>query len=465
MAYGQKRGKHWYVYVKQSDGKYRPYSKHPGSGQRWSTKKAAVDWGREEESRINSGTWVDPRKGETTWDQLWEMWVDYIDVDENTLDTYESLWATHVQPRYGQHAIGRAAAAEINGWLKRLAAGTEETGPPGRRRTRAYSPRTIQAIRTLMKTMLADAADPDGLNLVARNALAAAGRSNRGRRAARVQATVRPKLHATHEQVLAAAVNMHQLVGPGSVAGMGAFLRVLTAAWMGIRPGESAALDQGDCLVSGSSRPVITVSDDEGTWEERRKQQPRLKYPKSGHGRTLVAPLGLAALLAAWFAFLGDGAVVAFPTHEGERWRRSRWGELWAQAATGGILTLRGPTNYAEAGTYVLERAVPRLEFKGLRRVHNTWLTELGTPDVVRTHRLGHAMDDDMQAAYSLVSPRLEAQMLAGLQELWVEAFRGYAGIAALGIVARFAPEQAADSRRVLAAARVREIGPGSSGL
>lgn len=450
MAYTQKRGKHWTVYVKLPTGKYRPYSKHPGTGQRWATKKAALDWGREEEARINAGTWVDPRNGETTWDQWWKQWYESVDIDENTADTYKRLYDTHVGPRYGALPIGKANAAEVDAWLKEMRSGTVETGPPQRRRTYAYAPRTTQAIRTLMKTMLGDAAEAA---MIGRNPLETRRSASRGRRATRVQPHVRPKLGATPEQVLAAAVNMHQVVGPGSPAGIGAFLRTLTAGWMGLRPGESAALDRTNCWLTHGPTPVINVDDTVGNWEERDGQPPRLKYPKGGKGRDLVAPLGLAALIAAWLAHR-ERETVVYPGPDGERWRRRHWDYRWEQAAAGGILALRGPTRHAPAGTYVLERAAPGLEFKGLRRVHNVWLTELGVPDVVRAHRLGHAMDDDMQAAYSLVSPTLEAQMLTGLQELWVRAFRGYAGIAALGIIAQFAPEQAAASRRALSAVR-----------
>lgn len=446
MAYAQKRGKHWTVYVKLPTGKYRPYSKHPGTGQRWTGKKAAVDWGREEETRINAGTWVDPRKGETTWDAWWADWIASLDVDENTADTYTRLYDTHVGPRYGERPIGKTVAAEVEAWLKELRAGTVETGPPGRRRTRAYSPRTAQAIRTLMKTILADAADQ---GMIARNPLEVRRSSSRGRRVDRVQPHVRPKLGATAQQVLAAAVNMHQVVGPGSEAGMGAFVRVLTAAWTGMRPGETAALARHNCRLNAAGAPVITVDPQHGTWEERDGVPPRLKYPKGGLGRDLLAPLGLAALLAAWLAHRGSDPIV-YPNPDGERWRRDHWDYRWNQAANGGVLTLRGPTRHAAAGTYILERATPGVEFKGLRRIHNVWLTELGVPDVVRAHRLGHAMSDDMQAAYSLVSATLEAQMLTGLQELWADAFAGYAGIAALGIIAQFAPEQAAASRSAL---------------
>ncbi len=464
MAYTQKRGKYWYVYVKLADGKYRPYSKHPGTGQHWTNKKAALDWGRDEETRINAGSWVDPRKGETTWDAWWSEWIAALDVDENTADTYTRLYRTHVGPRYGTQSIGKANAAEIDAWLKQLRAGTIETGPPERRRTYAYAPRTVQAIRTLMKTMLGDAADPAHA-LIQRSPLETRRSATRGRRVDRKQPNVRPKLYAAPEQVLAAAVNMHQIVGPGSLPGIGAFLRVLTAGWMGVRPGESAALDRRDYQPARhGAAPTISVDPGAGTWEERDGHAPRLKYPKGGEGRILVAPLGLAALLTAWTAHLvaqrGEQWQIMFPGHDGERWRRRRWSEVWNDAARGGLLALKGPTPYAAAGEYILERAVPGLEFKGLRRAHNIWLEEIGSPDVVRAHRLGHAMSDDMQAAYSLVSPTLEAQMLAGLQELWVQAFRGYAGIAALGIIARFAPDHAAGARSAIGLTSRVAIGP-----
>lgn len=442
MAYTQKKGKTWNVYVKQPDGRYRSYSKPPNTADRFTTKNAALNWGREEESRVNSGSYVDPRGAETPWDDWWTKWIAANDVDEATVAFYTDLWRVHIQPRYGPRPIGATDSAEVDAWLKALRAGEVETGPPNRRRQRVYAPRTTEAIRKLMKLMLGDATTARP-KLLDSNPLEQRRAANRGRRVDRVKArqTVRPKLGAEPEQVLAAAVNMHLVVGPGTLAGIGAFMRVLTAGWMGMRPGEQAALGRLACAGLGRPTPVVVVDPDEGNYEELAGEDPRLKAPKGGDGRLVVAPVGYAALLAAWLEYNQGPAV--FPGPEHERWHRRRWDYRWQQAAAGGVLSLRGPGRAGAAGEYVLERATPGLEFKGLRRVHNVWLTELGVPDIARTHRLGHAMSDEMQSAYSLVSATLERQLLAGLQEYWVRAFSGFAGVAALGIIGQFCPPYA----------------------
>lgn len=441
MPYPQKKGKTWYVYVRQPDGKHKCYSKPPGTRDRFTTRAACMSWGHEEEKRANSPAYVDPRGAETKWDEWWVRWVAANDVDEATAKFYSDLWRVHIQPRYGHLPIGATDSAEVDAWLKALRAGEVETGPADGRRQRRYAPRTTEGIRKLMKLMLGDATTVRP-KLLDTNPLDQRRAANRGRRVDHVKArqTVRPKLGAEPEQVLAAAVNMHLVVGPGTLTGIGAFMRVLTAGWMGMRPGEQAALDRGACRM-GLATPVVNVHPDEGNYEELAGEEPRLKAPKGGDGRLLVAPAGYAALLAAWLEF-HKGAVV-FPGPEHERWHRRRWDYRWNQAAAGGVLSLRAPGRAGAAGEYVLERAAPGLEFKGLRRVHNVWLTELGVSDIARTHRLGHAMSDEMQSAYSLVSATLERQLLAGLQEYWTRAFAGFAGVAALGIIAQFSPQYA----------------------
>jgi hypothetical protein len=469
MAYPQKFGKVWYVYV-NLPGRTTPkcISRDPETGTQWTTKTAAREWGREYEAKAKKPQWVDPERGLTTWDQLWEKWNPHgegdlvTSVDDRTADDYTDLYECHISPRYGGKPIGETLSTEVDGWLAKMRAGTVETGRKDRRRTYKYSPRTTNAIRTLMNTMLTDAVEAQ---LLKTNPLyTQRNRGTRGKRVDRVQPEVRPKLGVTPEQALAAAVNIHHVVGPGTVAGMGAFLRVLTAGWSGARPGETAALDAGDCRVA-TTLPTLCVDDEAGNLEERTGQVPRLKNPKSGKGRDLVIPQGLAALLLAWIEYLDgqpkypDG--IMFPDHEGERWKRRYWSRRWNKAAEGGMLALRGSNQWVVAGEYVLERAQPGLEFKGLRRGWNVWATERQIPEIARVHQLGHAMNDEMQATYSQMSAVLEAQMRSAFQDAWTEAFRGYAGIAALGIVAQFSRGAAGDTVRGVLPMQLRAL-PGS---
>lgn len=448
MAYTQKKGKFHYAYVKTPDPSkpagytYRCYTRDPDSGEHWTTKTAAKNWAVEREILVNKRNWVDPALGKMTWDAFWAKWSEAIDVEPSTRRGYTDNYRNHIGPRFGGDAIGETDPSEVDLWLRMLRDGQVETGAEGRRRTRKHLPGTVNKIRMQMRLMLQDAA---AWKLLDTNPLPPRTSPHRGRRAAKTtranQDGHRPKLLATPEQVLAAAVNMHHVLGPGTLAGMCGFMRVITAGWTGMRPGEQAALDRGNCRLHWAP-PTIVVDDDYGNWDETRGIKPELKAPKGGVGRDVLLAPGYAAVLAAWLAFV-DGDVVfpdPAPEHPGERWLRHNWNYRWGQASRGGVLTLKQPGSIAPAGDYVLERAAPGLEYKGLRRVANIWMTERGIPEVARSKQLGHAMDSAMQAAYSEMSARLQRMLVAVLQELWVEAFSGYPGVAALEIIRQFAP-------------------------
>jgi hypothetical protein len=448
MAYTQKKGKYWYAYVKTPDStkpdghRYKCYTKDPESGTHWTTKTAAKNWAVEHEIQVNKRNWIDPALGKMTWDQFWSKWSDAIDVEPSTRLGYTSNYDNHIGPKFGETAIGTTDPAEVDQWLRLLRDGKVETGVEDRRRTRTHLPDTVNKIRMQMRLMLQDAV---AWKLLDVNPLPPRTSPHRGRRAAKAgranQNGRRPKLLATPEQVLGAAVNMHQVLGPDTLAGFTGFMRVLTAGWTGMRPGEQAALDRKNCHLDWPL-PTITVDDEEGSWDETRGMKPELKAPKGGIGRDVLLAPGYSAVLAAWLEYLDSEVVFPDPepAHPGERWLRHNWNYRWGQASRGGILTLKTPGSIAPAGDYVLERATPGLEYKGLRRVNNVWMTERGVPEVARSKQLGHAMDSAMQAAYSEMSVRLQQMLVTVLQELWVEAFTGYPGVAALEIIRRFAP-------------------------
>lgn len=442
MAYTQKRGKYYYVYVKTPDAtksegfRYQCYTKDPETSAHWTTKTAAKNWGVEREIQVNKKGWIDPALGRMTWDSLWAKWSAAIDVEPSTRVGYASNYANHIGPRFGAQPIGETDPAEVDEWLRLLRDGKVETGAPERRRTRTHLPDTVGKIRMQMRLMLQDAVT---WKILDANPLPQRDSPHRGRRSVRAtrSATRRPKLLATPAEVLGAAVNMHTLLGAGTVAGMAGFMRILTAGWTGIRPGEQAALEARNCHPAARP-PRLTVDPDQGNWDETRGMNPELKAPKGGVGREVILGPGYAAVLAAWLAF--HDADIVFPEHDGERWLRHNWNYRWGQASRGGVFALAQPGSILSAGEYVLERAAPGLEYKGLRRVCNMWLTEQGIPEVARAKQLGHAMSDTMQAAYSEMSVRLEQMLMAALQELWVEAFSGYPGGAALEIIRQFAP-------------------------
>ena len=385
-----------------------------------------------------------------TWDELWDKWIAAITVEPATEKWYVSNYECHIGPRYGDKPIDETEPNDVDDWLAALRAGAVVTGRPGSRRTYPYKKRSTDGIRMQMSLMLDDAIGR--WKLLDANPLKVKRSPMRGKRVDRVQQDSRPKPVATPERVLAAAVNMHEVVGPGTLAGMAAFMRVLTAGWTGIRPGEQSALAVAGCRPSAKV-PKLIVDDRKGNYEELPHQEPRLKAPKGGDGREVLLNIGYAALLAAWLRYI-DGPVV-FPDDAGERWRHSTWGYWWYKARDGGRVTLRieRPDGSRGLDRRELLPAAAGVEYKGLRRIHNVWLTEAGVPDVARSHRLGHGMSDPLQAAYSEVSEILETQLLAALQAMWVEAFAGYAGPAGLEVIRQFAPRfgMGAASRQAIA--------------
>lgn len=417
MAYPEKRSGGWTVRVlvgkhpETGADSYRRISKDPMTGEPFPTKNSALLYGRDLEAEIRTGTWVDPRRGETTWNQWWDAWITSQDIDEGTVAYYTSLYDNHIGPRWGETTLGATRGIDVTTWLKDLRNGTVETGPPGKRRMRKYAPRTPEGIRKQMSLMLDDAVAE---TMLVRNVLRIEARSRmRGRRTNRVKPQMRPKLHVEPADVVAIAVQAHAIAGPV------AFVRTMLAAWTGLRPGEQAAIERGNCKAA-ERNPRIIVDEEIGAIREYVKGPVQFGPPKGGLGRDVLLSASLAILLDDWQVGL-TGAYL-LPGVNGDVWRRREWNERWRPACDGKHELKRVGRRFEALATWQYVPIVTGLEFKGLRRAHNMWLTEDDVPEVVRAHRLGHAMSDEMQAAYSLVSKTLEKKLLEALERRWNEA-------------------------------------------
>lgn len=416
MAYPEKRPGGWTVRVKvgvhPDTGKdvYRRISKDPATGKPFPTKNTAKTYGQDLEAEMRAGTWVDPRRGETTWNQWWDAWITSQDIDDGTVVFYTSLYTNHIGPRWGDTPLGETRGVDITTWLKDLRDGTAETGPAGKRRNRKYGPRTTEGIRKQMRLMLDDAVAEA---MLTRNVLQIEARSRmRGRRTNRVRPQTRPKLHVEPDDVIAIAVQLHGIAGPV------AFVRTLLAGWTGLRPGEQAAIERGNCK-SAERKPRIVVDEDKGAIREYAKGPVEFGPPKGGVGREVLLSPSLALLLDDWLKAV---KMYLLPGPNGPVWRRREWNERWRIGCDGKHEIKRVGRQFETLDTWQWPPIVSGLEFKGLRRAHNVWLTEDGVPEVVRAHRLGHAMSDEMQAAYSLVSASMERELLHSLERRWNEA-------------------------------------------
>jgi hypothetical protein len=142
MAYAEKRGKGpapWRV-------KYRLPSGIETSESGFETKAAALTWGRDQEARIREGRWTDPNAGKLTLGGWIDRWLAMQDVGISTVDHRDYLIRRFIRPAWGDTQLHSLSTEEITQW---------ENGLPART---GISPRTARAARTLLGTILGDAA-------------------------------------------------------------------------------------------------------------------------------------------------------------------------------------------------------------------------------------------------------------------------------------------------------------------
>lgn len=69
----------------------------------------------------------------------------------------------------------------------------------------------------------------------------------------------------------------------------------------------------------------------------------------------------------------------------------------------------------------------PGLTFRGLRHSHNSWMIDDDVPEIVRSRRLGHHLDNRLVETYSHVSGDVQRRLLTKLEQRWHAATRATA--------------------------------------
>jgi len=139
MAYAEKRGTLWRARWLGPDGTTESMPGFP-------TRKAAEDYGRDQEAAIRNNTYVDPRAGQITLTEWVNMWFPAQDLELNTLSTYKYLIEVHILPTFGGWSL-RALKLQPEAvalWKKQIVA-------------RGYTRRTARGARSTLATILADA--------------------------------------------------------------------------------------------------------------------------------------------------------------------------------------------------------------------------------------------------------------------------------------------------------------------
>lgn len=256
------RPSQWRAGYRGADGR-----EHSSSFER---KVDAERWLREQEWKLDRGTWVDPSAGNVPLREYADEWLATRILKPKTMEGYRSLLRSRILPTLGDYLLSKITRADVRIWVAEM---VEE----------GLSASRIEQARSLLASMFRQAVD-DGL--VGRNpAVGVATPRKKPRR----------QRFLTPDQVedLAAACESRQ-------DGSGDLVRFL--AWSGLRWGEAVALrwenvnvERRRVRVRRSATEVggRLVEGDPKTHEHRTVIVPRYVLPQQQtKGRVFTAPKG-----------------------------------------------------------------------------------------------------------------------------------------------------------------------------
>jgi integrase len=136
LASAEKRGGLWRARWLRPDG-----SKDGESG--FESKKAALEYARDQESDIRKGSWVDPRLAKTMLGAWVNIWYPAQDLEPSTLENYKYYIEVHILPMFSEREMRSLTPEEVATWEKDILA-------------RGYSCRTARDARTLLAVILND---------------------------------------------------------------------------------------------------------------------------------------------------------------------------------------------------------------------------------------------------------------------------------------------------------------------
>ncbi len=267
MAYAEKRGNLWRARWRAPDGKL---DSKPG----FRTRKAAEDYGSDQEAAIRNHTYVDPRAGLITLTEWVNQWYPALDLELTTLSNYRYLIEVHILPVFGHRSLASLTREEIATWETQLM-------------HNGYSRRTASDARSMLITILTDAI-PRYIQV--NPAERKRGKGRKGlRRIARKERG--EKAWATPLQALLMAERCAALSGRETD-----FVMVLTVAYTGTRWSEVIGLPP-ECVHSGRIDINWKLYELNGKFYKG--------APKDGSMRPADLPPFLGLLLAEYLARMG----------------------------------------------------------------------------------------------------------------------------------------------------------------
>lgn len=439
MAYAEKRGTGktpWRARYKRPDGTL-------GSEPGFRTKKAAEDWGEDQEAAIRAGRWQDPEKARTPLRDFAPLWMAAQKVAPATVIKRQRLLTRHLLPAFGDVKL-----YEINIFTAR-AWGNKQT----------CSPTTVNHALTLLSMILTGAADA--------GYLLANPMYGRRRQTDRAEHDVTQQQGSVaheepDEEVWAQPEDAYRLYRRlGGVEG----LMVLSACYTGLRWGELAGLHRSNALLTRKDeldgkpfeRTVLRVDPKVGSlhevefalspeeraawheqedrrleecqakgWKANRRKEPKgqvrlyLGPPKN---RTSAREVDLPPFLVElWRQHLDSWPhEYAFSTNSGQWWRRGNYSRVLRPAADGrkSIGVKRG-----FAGRSEWKAILPGFTMRGARHTADTWMKEDRVDRALRFKMQGWAVTGDIEGVYEHVTPQMRKERLDALQARWERGVR-----------------------------------------
>jgi integrase len=138
VSYAEKRGNLWRARWRSPSG---ALESKPG----FTSRKAAENYGRDQEAAIRNHTYVDPQAGQLSLTDWVNRWYPALDLEPTTLSNYRYQIEVNILPDFGHRALASLTPEEIAAWEMRL---TTERG---------YARRTAHDARSTLATILNDA--------------------------------------------------------------------------------------------------------------------------------------------------------------------------------------------------------------------------------------------------------------------------------------------------------------------
>lgn len=414
MAYAEKRGNTWRARWK-IPGTKDQYNSKPG----FRTREQALAYGRDQETDIRRGDYVDLRAGDITLREWAKEWLEAIDVAPESENGYRKRLNAQIIPRWGDLPLSRITTNAYLVWEKELKTAYSEN----------YAKNTLMLFRLLLDDAVSHR--PPLLKQ------SPAPKPNRRR--GRYQRPPRP------EAVIGTPAKVRELVENARLVwGQAGFVWTLTKAYCGLRQGELYGLRREWCHPYWPSSDPGWAANPDGKAADRKRQRlalerygsmpalrvqwqhqyvrppgggtrvPTLTPPKYGSCRNLVLPPFLAELISELLE--SHDSEWVFPSLEGGPLLLTDFSTYYWRPALKGAPERTGryarPKIEAVEG---LEEMVPH----GLRHGMKAWLDESGEHSRVAVEeRMGHRLQG-VEGVYSQVTPGMERRIAESLQVMW----------------------------------------------